>query len=176
MDQLIISVLYPAQDEITQAFFEAIAASECEHVDIQLSTKSTDYKVALITLSGSWNQLTRFKSRFSLIQKYYPITAIIKDIQPTTYPLQSLPYQAYITAPGNPKALNHIIQFFLSLPINLHECSVTTYQAPITKTSMLDIHLTFIMLGEKAMSDYRENILQFCDENNFEIVLESKRM
>ena len=175
MDQLIVIALYPAQDEITKAICEAIAASECEQVDIDLGTKGKNEQAITIKLSGSWSQLTRFKTRLFIIQQHYSIQAIIKDIEPVSYPLNTLPYQAYLTTFGNPKVIDHIVQFFLSLPVTLYDFSVNTYQAPVTQATMFDIHFTFVTPHEKPISDYRENILQFCDENNFEIVLESKR-
>jgi glycine cleavage system regulatory protein len=175
MDQLVVVILYAAQDEITAALFESIAGSDSQLVDMRLSTTGKDYHTATFTLSGSWNQLTRFKTRFSLIQERYPVTVVMQDIQPTSYPPESLPYQAYITTSAHPQALHDTVQFFLSLPIHLHELSVTTYQAPKTHALMMEISLLFITSPRRMVSDYRENILQFCDENNFEIVLEAKR-
>jgi glycine cleavage system regulatory protein len=175
MDQLVVVILYAAQNEITAALFESISASECQLTDMRLSTTGTDYKTATLTLSGSWNQLTRFKTRFSLIQERYPIKGMIQDIQPTSYLPDSLPYQTYITTPDRPQALYHIVRFFLDLSISLHELSITPYQAPVTHTPMLEISLLFITPPGKVVSHYRESILQFCDENNFEVALESKR-
>jgi glycine cleavage system transcriptional repressor len=175
MDQLAAIILYATDNEITAALFESIAISECQQVDIRLSRIGADYQTATLILSGNWNQLTRFKTRFSILQKQYTLQAILQDICQTTYTPGTLPYQAYITTPSSPEGLYHAVQFFLGLPIALHELSIKTYQAPVTHTAMLEISLLFMTPPKKAVSDYRESILAFCDENNFEVILEPKR-
>jgi glycine cleavage system regulatory protein len=175
VDQLIITVLYPENTEITQALIEQADHSQCQLIDVRVSRISNTYLSALLVLSGNWSQLTRFQTHFALLKEQYHFTGTIQAVKASHYPPEGLPYNVYILMPASASTLYKTLQFFLDLPVILQELVITSYQAPMTQTTMKELNIVLITSPEKPLSTYRESIFHFCDENNLEIILESKR-
>ena len=175
MSYLLITVVYKTQSEITEAIFSDIGMSQCRVLDSRLLSSGTDHTILTLVVAGNWNQLTRVKTNLEVLKEQYMLTTFVRTVEKQEHAFDTIPYSAYVIMPAAASGLSMIVQFFLGFPIRLQELSVMPYLAPMTQALMMELHLVFTMLSGKSISHYRENILQFCDDNNFEILLEPKR-
>lgn len=175
MEQLLITTLYPENSDITRELFQLITTSKCHLKHAHLSPTGTTFQVVTLILSGSWNQLTLFETRFSLLQKQHHFDALIQKAmtQPSLH--TSLPYNTYIIAPETSNSINLIIGFLTDFNISVYDLLVTNYKAPFSDMPMLETNLSFLLPKDTSIHYFRENILHFGDEHNLEIILEPKR-
>jgi glycine cleavage system transcriptional repressor len=172
---LLITVVYKTQSEITEAIFSDIGMSQCRVMDSRLLSAGTDHTVLTLVIEGNWNQLTRVKTNLEVLKEQYSLTTVVQTVDKQEHTFDTIPYSAYVIMPDTASDLSKVVQCFLSFPIRLQTLSVAPYLAPMTQALMMEVHLVFTMLPGKPMSHYRESILQFCDDNNFEVLLEPQR-
>lgn len=175
VDQLAVVMLYTADQPILEEVFQLIADGEFTIADARVVAKASELSSLSLLLSGSWNQLARFESRFSILERRYNFHALVRRSNPKPYPKSALPYIAYIIALDTPDVVSCIIGFLTRSQVQLNELNTIAYEAPITHTNMLGISLAFLLPSESSVSDFREHLIIFCDEHNFEVTMEPQK-
>src|SRR6185312_8289424 len=161
------------------AVFKLVMDSGCSIIDTRIICIGAKLTALTLLLSGNWNQLAKFKacfeSSFLSLEKQHKSDTLTRYSKAKQYDARAFPYFVYIVAPNLPSALNTIICFLLELKVEIHELSASAYQAPITQASMLGISVTLVVSPEQSITDFRESLLIFCDENNLEVTLEPQK-
>ena len=83
-----------------------------------------------------------------------------------------LPYQVEILAMDHPGIVHDIANFFAARGINIEDLATTTYPAPHTGTPMFSMHLVVAIPGDTAISELRQDFIDFCDSLNLESSIE----
>ncbi len=176
MHQLLITIICTHRQSILPAICALIQDSECGLRRIHCFCISDPFTILNLNISGKWNQLALFEANFSLLQTHHRFFSLVQQITPQTEePQEALPYQAYIVGKNYSNTLNRIVQFFVTLSVIIYDIATQVYQTIITKIEMIEINITFLIPTAQSISILREQILQFCDEQNLEIILEQKR-
>jgi glycine cleavage system transcriptional repressor len=68
--------------------------------------------------------------------------------------------------------VHKITQFFLEQHIRVHELFINYYKTPVSEIMMLSISLLITLPTKQSIADMRENFMLFCDDHNFDAVME----
>jgi len=175
VNQIVITIQYKKNEDFTDQLFHSIFQSKCHLIDVRLLTPVLGLTLIVFSLKCNWTQLAHLELQLTELQKDYHFTKSIEHLQPTLSPATIVPYNLYMITANTQGIIEDILQFLLGLSVNLHEFLTTFYQAPATQTSMLEITCLAMVPLDKTIHVFRENIIQFCDENNIEVILEPKR-
>lgn len=174
MEHLVVTVLGSDKAGIANEVFKLVANCKCNLVDGRVSTMGAEFTSTLL-LSGTWNALAKLEAGLPAFEKKYDVKTLTRRTQARTPQPEKYPYSSYIVAPDQPSVIHKITQFLIDQKINIHDLYFTSYKAPITEAPLLGISLSFSLVADQLIADFREQFIVFCDDNNFDAALEPQK-
>lgn len=172
MNRLFMTALYSDSATNYNKLFGLIQDSQCTLVHLDLQHITPDIACITATFKGDWNQLTRFETRFSSLKNTLLFSTLQQVDNIPNGRNDSIPYSICILMPNLPQNTYKLIAFINTLNTTVHTFSLTSYETPLTSVSMLKANLTTLLPFDQSITVFRENLLHFCDESNFEVLLE----
>lgn len=175
MQYLAVNILGAQQANLTRELCQLIANYDCSILTSRIAILGHEFSAGLL-VSGSWNAIAKLESGLVSFEKKHDIRCLSRRTQRPTPEADHLPYAIFITAREQADTVSKIMQFLSEQTLNLYELSVNTYKAPFTETSMLSMMLAITLPASKLLSDFREGLIIFCDENNFDVIIEPQKL
>lgn len=82
------------------------------------------------------------------------------------------PYRIDVVSLDHPGIVNELSDFVAARKINIAELHTETYAAPHTGSTMFKCHMTVNIPANTKIAEFRESILNFCDEKNLDLQIE----
>jgi glycine cleavage system transcriptional repressor len=174
MQHLIVSVVGTDQPNIANELCQLAAHYECSIQNCRSVVLGKEFTANLL-LAGTWNALAKFETALPGFEQKYDLRCVCRRTQLSEPHEDQLPYVVHIVAIEKPETIHKIAQFFANQAITIYELYVNNYKAPVTGTSMLAISLSIILPISKSLADLRENFMLFCDDHNFDAVMEPQK-
>jgi len=174
MEYIAVSVLGPVQPSIINDICKFANNCHCNIVDSRFATLGNEL-VANLLLGGTWNAVAKFEAGIAAFERKHDLritTRRTKLHEPTS---DMLPYSAYVVAPDKVGIVYKITQFFNEQNIPIHDLYTNMYKAPISGTPMVSITLSVLIPNKKMVADIREAFVLFCDEQNYDAVMEPQK-
>lgn len=171
---LVVSALGADQPGIADELCKLVAHCNCNIVDCKMTTLGVEF-AANFLLTGTWNAIAKFEAGLPAFEQKHDIRINSRRTQPRTARPERLPYTVYIIAMEQPAAVHKITHFFVEQAINIHDLYLVSYTAPYSDTQMLAISLSITIPKAQLLADFRENLMVFCDDHNFDVVLEPQK-
>lgn len=172
---LALSVLGSDQIGIANELYKLASHCNCDIVDGKMTTLGTEFAGNLL-LTGTWNAIAKFEASVPAFEKKHDARVNTRRSQLRPSLPNYLPYVIYIIAINQPGVLYKITQFFAERGINVHDLYVNTYTAPFCDTQMLSISISVTILKTQLLADFRESLMLFCDDHNFDVILEPQKI
>lgn len=171
---LAVSALGADQPSIANEICKLATHCGCDITESRMTTLGIEF-VAGILLTGSWNALAKFEANIQALEQKHDLRIMTRHTQARAAKPDHLPYTVYLVTDEQPGAVQKIMQFFADMNINIHDLYITTYNAPYSETQMLSISLGITILKSKMLMDFREALMIFCDDQNFDVVFEPQK-
>lgn len=171
---LVVSILGSDKVGIANELSKLAAHCGCNLTGGRFNTYGQEFTANLM-LTGTWNAIAKFESALTAFEKKHDMRIICKRTQPKQVPLESLPYMIYIIAIDKPDVVHKVTHFFVEQGLSIAEFYISNYKTPYSETPMLNISLGIIIPENKSLLDFRENLMLFCDDHNFDVILEPQK-
>lgn len=168
---LVVSIIGPEQPNTLNELCKLAANYGCSIITSRTITLGTEFTSNLL-LAGSWNALAKLETALPIFEQDYEVRCVARRTQLPTPPASELPYSIYITAQEQPGTAHKITQFFLDQNIRVQELFINYYKTPVSEITMLSISLFITIPTKQSIADMRENFMLFCDDHNFDAVME----
>lgn len=171
---LVVSALGADEPGIANELCKLAAHCNCNIVDCKMTTLGMEFAANLL-LTGTWSAIAKFEAGLPAFEHKHDIRINSRRTQSRSVHPDRLPYTVYIIAMEQAGAVHKITHFFVEQTINIHDFYLTTYIAPNSDTQMLAISLAITIPKSQLLADFRENLMLFCDDHNFDVVLEPQK-
>jgi glycine cleavage system transcriptional repressor len=168
---LVVSITGTNQPNTLNELCKLIAHYGCSIITSRTNVLGTEFSSNLL-LVGTWDALAKLETALPKFEKKFELRCIARRTQLPTPPLDEFPYSVYITAQEHSSTAHKITQFFAEQHIRVHELFINYYKTPISEIMMLSISLLITLPTKDSIADIRENFMLFCDDHNFDAVME----
>ncbi len=174
MEYLAVTLLGAEQPTLINELSKLANSCNCNIIESRFTMLGADF-VANLLLVGTWNAVAKFEASLASFENKHEIRCLSRRTHLREAHVDNLPYTAYIIAPNKAGTLYKITQFFNEQSLHIYDMNITTYAAPATETPMYSITLTFTISAKRLIADIRETFMIFCDEYNFDAVMEPQK-
>ena len=174
MEYLAVTMLGAEQPGLINEICKQASNCKCDIVDSRFTSLGGEF-VANLLLAGTWNAVAKFETSLTGFENKYELRCLSRRTQLREAHTDKLPYSAYVIAPDKAGTLYKITQFFSEQSIHVHDLSIMNYKAPHTETPMCSITLSFTIPTKKIIADIREAFMVFCDEHNYDSIMEPQK-
>lgn len=174
MEYLAVTMLGAEQPGLINEVCKLANHCNCSILDSRFTTLGTEF-VANLLLAGTWNAVAKFEASLAGFENKHELRCVSRRTQKREAHTDRLPYTAYIIVPDKAGTLYKITQFFNEQNIHIYDLFVANYKAPFTETPMCSLTFSFTIPIKKLAADFREAFMVFCDEHNFDAVMEPQK-
>lgn len=175
MEYLAVTMLGAEHSGVINEICKLANHCNCNIVDSRFTTVGNEF-VANLLLTGTWNAVAKFEASLAGFENKHEVRSISRRSQKRESHTDRLPYTAYVIVPDKAGTLYKITQFFNEQNIHIYDLSVANYKAPHTDTPMCSLTLSFTVPTKKLVADLREAFMVFCDEHNYDAIMEPQKI
>jgi glycine cleavage system transcriptional repressor len=174
MEYLAITLLGADRSNHLSELFKLTAHCGCHVLHSRTVSYGSEFSAQLF-LSGTWNAIAKLEASLAAFENKQDLKCFSIRTQEKIKSTDQLPYFAYITAIEDEKVIHKITQFLQEQQIKIHDMSVNSYPSPINAIPMLSIAVSFTIPTNRLISDFRESFIIFCDDHNFDTMIEPQK-
>lgn len=174
MVDIVISALCQSTAKPLEVFTDICTKYECNIVNshmLQLGNEIIFYAL----ISGNWDAIAKFETALQTLQVENQFTIISKRTEPAKFEKNIIPFSAQIFSRDRPGISGDVVKFFKSLNLELVSWRSFTYTVANNETPLCMIFCQVNVPDDHNMSDLREQFLIFCDDMNFDGVIEPEK-
>lgn len=168
---LVISVIGPNQPNTLNELCKLTAHYGCSIITSRTIILGTEFTGNLL-IAGTWNALAKLETALPIFEQNSDVRCVARRTELPTPATAEFPYSIYITAQEQPDTAHKITQFFIEQNIHVQELFINYYKTPASEITMLSISLFITIPTKQSIADLRENFMLFCDDLNFDAVME----
>lgn len=174
MEQLVVSILGSNKTGIANEICRLVSHCNCNLIDSRITVMGSEFTANLL-LAGTWNALAKFEASLPAFEQKHQLRSLTRRTNPREQQLDILPYSIYITAISHQSVTAQVTQFFAEQNININDIYITNYMTPLSSIRMISVTLSVSVPLAIALADFRENLMLFCDEQNYDVILEPQK-
>lgn len=170
-NHLIVSVLAEDRLGLVHELSRAILDCGCTVLDSRITVLAGEFS-ALLLVSGNWNTLAKLEVQ---LEKLSHSLGILLRINRSDWPRSNanvLPYAVEVITMHQPAIIQRLANFFFRRDINIEELHSRGYSAPHTATPMFAVTLIVGIPARLHVATVRDEFMDFCDEQNWDAVME----
>ncbi len=168
---LVVSIIGAEKSNTLNELCKLIAHYGCSIITSRTNVLGAEFASNLL-VAGTWDALAKLETALPNLERKLEVHCIVRRTQLTTPPIDELPYSVYITAQEQSDTVHKITQFFSEQNIRVYELFINYYKTPVSEIMMLSISLLITLPTKQSIADMRENFMLFCDDHNFDAVME----
>lgn len=127
-------------------------------------------------ISGHWNEIAKAETLLPKVSKQYELSTNIKRTDNPLDPNKNcLPYAIYVVALDEAGTIAQITNFFSEQDIHILELNCHTYIARQTQARMLSLNMVISIPEDVHIADIRDRFTEFCDDLNFDAIIEPEK-
>lgn len=150
---------------------QVIAETKCSIVDSRVTVMGEECGLLLL-VDGNWNTLSKLEGRLPQVEQRLGLSLTAKRTDAHPVRNDAMPYAVEVIALDQAGIVQQLTQFFASRAINIEDFATRSYQAPHTAAAMFTINLIIAVPSTLHMGVLREEFMDFCDQFNWDAVLE----
>ncbi len=167
---LLITAFDNAQKTDVSLLTHAVQEAGCAIVESRMSMLANEWTANLV-IKGHWNNLAKLENALARLETQFGLTILTRREQ-GILPLDThIPYAVELIAADTLGIIHAVVQFF-SVRGYVLELMSRTYPAPHTSASMCSVNLVIGLPVNTHIAILREQFMEFCDQNNFDAILE----
>ena len=171
---LVISALGEDRPGIVNEFTRLIRECGCRIADGRMTVLGSEFAVILLVY-GNWNTLAKLEVQLKRLEQSLGMTITTRRTQDRKRSGDVLPYAVEVVGIDQPGIVYSLANFFFSRSINLEDVIARSYNAPHTGTPMFSVNIVIGVPADMHIAMLREEFMDFCDQLNFDAVMEPVR-
>jgi glycine cleavage system transcriptional repressor len=171
---LSIAAIFPNETEILREIAHLIAHHQCDILDWRLYQHGNRHNLHFL-IGGTWAVIAKLEPKLNTLAKKRSMQILMERTSLTPPQKNYFPYNLYIIAEDNAENFHQIIRYVNQPDIHIHEITIDTYKARYTETPMLSITIKIQFSVNLSISEWREHFMLFCDDLNFDSIMEPEK-
>jgi glycine cleavage system transcriptional repressor len=171
---LSVIMLGPNNTEILKTVSHLIAQHGCQMVNGHAVTQGELYSFSFL-LAGDWSAIAKMEAKLNTLGRKFPFQVFLKRTELHVPEKPLLPYVLYITSLDNPDNFHQLMRFLHQQSVSITEIFIDAYKPKNTVTAMTAIIVKIQLAADISISDWRERFMLFCDDMNFDAIMEPEK-
>jgi glycine cleavage system transcriptional repressor len=126
----------------------------------------------VMLIQGSWNSLAKLELQLQRLEQSLGLMINVRRTDGPQNREDVLPYAVEVVTPEQPGIVHHLADFFARRSINIEDLATRSYHAVHTGTSMCTVTMVIGVPAKLHISLLREEFMDYCDQFNWDAVLE----
>jgi glycine cleavage system transcriptional repressor len=174
MEHMAITILGADNSDHLSELFKLTSHCGCHVLHSRTLSYGSEFSAQLF-LAGTWNAIAKLEASLPAFENKQDLKCFSIRTQEKIKTPDQLPYYAYLTAMEDPQVIHKITQFLQDQQIKIHDMSVNSYKSPLNAIPMLSIAVSITIPTNRLISDFRESFIIFCDDHNFDAMIEPQK-
>lgn len=172
---LVICIIAPTDLYCFADVAKALESSGCEIVSSHMSSFDDHYVINLF-LTGNWGVLIKTEALFNRLAQTHNWQMLLKRTDHKNILDQALlPYTVNCMSIDKTDIPKHLENFFSEKACHLISYNSARYQSPHSRVQMQSVNARILVPAESNLGSFREDFYSFCDDHNYEAVLDPDR-
>lgn len=170
MKSLVVSISAEDRSGLIYELANTVLESGCTVQDSRVATLAGEFS-ALLLVSGNWNNLAKLEVQLAKLQSAN-MQLRANRVEWPYHVEDKLPYAVEVITTQQPTVVQRLSYFFFRRNVSIEELHSRGYSAPHTATQMFSVNLIVGIPAQLHVATIREEFMDFCDENNWDAVME----
>ena len=171
---ILFTLIGPASDAVMLTIAEYCAEAKVQIKYLQ-HRQDLGFDCVMGQINGTWNAMAKLEQKFQLFAKQHELILDWQRVEAKQLDSNQIPYTVYITAAAKPDNFKKIWQHFTDSGLVIIDFVITENTATLTRAVVHQFELIILIPLDLSLSNLREEFLVFCDEQNFDAMLEPVR-
>ncbi|HEV2613742.1 MAG TPA: ACT domain-containing protein [Gammaproteobacteria bacterium] len=171
---LSIAAIFASETETLREIAHLIAHHQCDILDWRLYQHGDRHNLHFL-IGGTWAVIAKLEPKLNTLAKKKSMQILMERTNLKPPQKNFFPYNLYIIAEDNPENFHQIMRYLVQPDIFIHEINIDTYKARYTETPMLSITIKIQFSVNLSISEWREHFMLFCDDMNFDSIMEPEK-
>lgn len=168
---LVLSVLGEDRSNLVSELTAAVVDCRCSVVDCRITALGQLYGVIML-ITGNWNTLAKLEVQLERLAAAGGLQVHTQRTQQKPPREDVLPYAVEVIALDQPGIIHHLAEFFAGRGVTLEDLASRSYRASHTEAKMSTVNLVIGIPSDVHVAMLREEFMDFCDQYNWDAVLE----
>jgi glycine cleavage system transcriptional repressor len=170
---LVISALGPDRPHIVSELTRACTLNSCNLLNAKVNVLGTELAITLF-VSGHWGAIAKMEANLMILEKDLGLTLMARRSATPSLTAASITYTIQVFAIDKSGILQGLADFLFRSTVPVEEISAHTYLTH-TATRMVSLTLKVNVPDKMHLASFREQLLNYCEENNLDVLLEPLR-
>jgi glycine cleavage system transcriptional repressor len=160
--------------EILKEISHLIANHECNIVNSHITLQGEFYNFNFL-ISGNWSAIAKIETKLNTLTQKFPLQIFLKRTSLLSSQKPQLPYVLYFVTQDDPTVFYHIMRFLHQQSVDISEIYIDSYKTKNTQLPMTNTTIKIQLSADISISDWRERFILFCDDMNFDAIMEPEK-
>lgn len=171
---LSVIMLSPNHTEILKAVSHLVAEHGCQMANCHIIAQGELYNLSFL-LSGDWSAIAKIETKLNALGRKFPLEIFLKRTNLVLPEKPHLPYVLYLISQDEPSAFDQLMRFLHQHAVIVTEVFIDAYKTKSAQMPMIAITVKIQLAADLSLSDWRERFMLFCDDMNFDAVMEPEK-
>ncbi len=171
MNYLAVAVLGEDRPDVIDTITRSVLECKCDILDTRMTVLGEE-RGMLLLVQGNWNTLARLETQLQKLERQQGLNISHRRTGGFREQPDLRPYAVEINALEQPGIVARVTGFFTGHGIWIEDLATRSYRVPHTGAPMVTLNLVLGVPGRIHIGGLREEFLDFCDEQNWDAVLE----
>lgn len=171
---LVLSAIGADRLGLIHELSKVIMEASCHVMECRSAVIASEFSLIMM-IRGNWSTLAKLEMQLKRLEQGSAITV---HTYRTEWPLEienHLPYTVEVIALDQPCILHRLTGFFYHHRVRIEELSTRPYKAIHTHTPLFVVNLLISVPATTHIAALRDEFMDFCDEFNFDAMLEPSK-
>ena len=167
---LAVTAIGPDRAGLVRDLSQTITSAGGNIQESRMVTLGSEFAIIML-VSGNWHTVTKVQQQLQALGARTDLTINVRETKTRTGG-ESAPYVVDVVALDQEGIVYGLSNFFASRGLEIAEVSSRRYNAPHTGANMFSVQMTVNVPRTLHLATLREDLMEYCDENNLDAVFE----
>ena len=173
MVDIVVTSLSSPKSKPLEHFSEFCVKYECNIVNSHM-LRLGDEILFYGLISGNWDAIAKLETSLQNLETK-DFSVIYKRTEPTKIESNTIPYSVQIFSKDSPEIVFEVVKFFNELKTEIVAWRTFSYTVSNSSTPLHMIYCQVNVPDDFIIGDLRDQFLEFCDEMNYDGVIEPEK-
>jgi len=172
---LSVAALIPVPSVAVREIAHLIEHHACEILNFHLYQHG-GYHTVNFLIAGDWSVIAKLEPKLETLSQKFSFSLALERTTLETPTQNKFPYILYIIAEDKPGHFHQIMRFLDQPDITVQEIVIDAYKARFTETPMHSYTIKIQFSINLSIGDWRDRFMLFCDDMNFDSIMEPEKL
>jgi len=167
---LAVTAIGPDRAGVVRDLSQAVTAAGGNIRESRMIALGSEFAIMML-VAGNWHTMTRLKAQFDALSGQSDLTLAVRETQPRPAE-SSAPYLVDVVTLDQEGIVFGLSNFFATRGLEIAEVSTRRYNAAHTGALMFSVQMTVNVPRSVHVASLREELMEYCDEQNLDGVFE----